>query len=833
MNTTIYINGQQLELNENLAMAFTYSIADIREPDKRQTDYSKTITIPATKNNNKIFSSIFQIDKIITTTNYSINFAPDFNPAIKADIVLYIDDIEVFKGYLQLLKINLLNKQADTYEVVLYGSLANIFKELGESKLGNLDLSEYDHAWTRTNITESWATRIQKNGANYNNFVAGNPIGEGYVYPLIDYGNNNGITYKVTDLFPAVYAKTYIDKIFNYAGFTYTSTFFNSQLFKNLIIPFNKKALTLSNADVKERTFRVEFPDLDQYPNNTPYFMVGFGDTAPTTTLTTLVKYQTDIDDVNDLYITDKYSIYYGQYICNKTGDYDLIYYLDNDFYIDIQDKVDSIKASSGGGTVNYYFRFSRYNSQSNTTTVLDSTPTQTIDFSTIFTSPTNYPANISQTLSKTINNVSLHANDRVYVEMVMTSNAPYIKDTNNNLKVFTFGVRFTPESYHYNQPVGFSLQEGDTIPLNEAIPNGILQKDFLISIVKMFNLYLYVDKINDKNIIVEQREDFYNTDYVDWTYKVDQSKDFEIIPIGELDTKTFNFSYKDDSDHYNTKYKNLWNETYGNAKYEVVNDFINGVKDTNLIFSPTPAIGSTMNDRLVPCFIDYDSTQLNNNMTDTIVKKPKDVNIRILHYSGLKSTAISFGISSISAGNTIQYTSYPFANHIDDRTTPTLDLNFGAPVELYYTTGIYTNNNLFNKYWSRLLNTISDHNSKIVTCYVLLKPKDILTLDFRKLYLIDGNYFRLNKIIDYDPLAKTPTKCELLKIKDASAFTGTSIRVIPNVTSFNYIEGSSDEVQNLFGASIYNFIEGGQDEVRDLGATSSVNLINGGLNAV
>jgi len=239
MNTEIIVNNQSLQLTEDLSMAFTYSISDIRQPEKRQTDFSKTITIPGTKQNNLIFSHIYKIDKLINTTNYNVNFTPEFNPNLKATAKVYIDGINVFDGVIQLLNINILDNTNINYEVCLFGKLSNIFYNLGEDYLTNLDLSEYDHDYSRTNQVNSWATSIKKNGSNYVNFVSGNPTGEGYVYPLADYGYNNGLTYKVNQLFPAIYAKTYIDKIFDYAGFDYTSSFFDSNFFKRLIIPYN------------------------------------------------------------------------------------------------------------------------------------------------------------------------------------------------------------------------------------------------------------------------------------------------------------------------------------------------------------------------------------------------------------------------------------------------------------------------------------------------------------------------------------------------------------------------------------------------------------------
>ena len=836
MRTEIYVNNQFIELSADIPMAFTYNISDIRQPENRTSDFSKTVTLPATKSNNLIFSNIFQIDKIINQSNYTTNFAPDFNPSLKANAIVYVDSIQVFKGVIQLTKINLLNKVADSYDVVFYGSLSNIFKNIGEKYLTQLNLSEYNHTWTKQHISDSWDTKIQKNGVDYVNFSGGIPKGEGYVYPLIDYGRNNGLIYKVTDLFPAIYAKTYIDKIFESNNFTYTSSFFNSEYFKRLIIPFNKKALTLSQKDINSRTFRVGIPfSLNKNYEGTDYLIGPNPD--PNTNTTNVVFTEETLSpnfDINNLYDNDPYSNDYGVYVNKFTGAYNLKISIPNNFIINIIDPSDSIKVGSATGSLSVTFRVYKYESLTNTSTQIDN-QTYTFDCSTLdFSTPTNYfnnqfPIN---TYEPTLNGVSLAVNDAIIIKREITTTANFV-NTSSFPKLYEFKLGMSEDGYFYNEPVGFALQETDNIPANELIPNGIKQKDFLKSIIKMFNLYIDVDKTNENNLIVEQREDYYSTDYVDWTNKVNMDEEFSLIPMGDLDSKKYSFKYTKDSDHYNTKYSDLYDGSiYGNLTVEVNNDFIKEETSTEIIFSPSPAIGSTLHDRIVPSFIKYDASQLNVNMADVTTKEPIDVNIRILHYSGLKSTNSNFKIHSIGGGDTT-YTSYPFANHIDDRDIPTLDLCFGSPSYLYYTATTYTNNNVFNKFWSRLIGQISDPNSKIVKCKVLLNPKDILFLDFSKLYLIDGNYFRLNKVSDYDPIANNLTEVELLKVRDIAAFSGTPTTVIPLVTSYNYIQGGLNEVRDAGATSYYNLIQGGLDEVRDIGATSPVNYVNGGLNTI
>lgn len=889
MNSRIIVNGTDLELSENLSMPFNYLVSDIREPEKKQANYSKTINIPATKANNLLFTSIYRIDKEINSASYTVNFAPDFNPNLKASAIVYINDIEIFSGNIQLLKINLKDKKPFDYEVILIGDLSNIFYDMGERYLHSLDISEYSHIWNRTNITESWATRIQKNGANYVNFSGGLPTGEGYVYPLIDYGKNNGQVYKVTDLFPAIYAKTYIDKIFAAYGYTYTSSFFNSQLFKNLIVPFNKKAFSTTQADFNSRKFRVGNAVIDTYPLNTGIliFVITSGQISPKSDSNdTLIKFLDETiapnSDVNNLYNNVSTSSLYGNFISNNYGYYNLTFKITQlfnitfDFFDNLTNQLKTFydgdqffaAVNSMSGTLEAQIKIKKYEASTGITYTIFTSVLYTVDLSTfIFSNQNSYTGKFIPNNDYNVNsqftqndidinllNIELKVGDRIFVNLrtniwdlkinykgyywIGNDNMTYSVNSGDD-KYFTcfnyiYGLNnaVTINDYFYNEPNSYSLNEGQLIDINSSIPINIKQKDFISSIIKMFNLYVETDKENPTNLLIETRESYYNNTVIDWTDKVDMNNMFEVVPMGDLNSKVYNFKTTPDNDHYNERYKLLYNETYGDLKLNVNNDFIRGESDTQIIFSPTVAVGSTLHDRVVPCFVEYDVNNLATTVTDLSVKKSKETNIRLIHYSGLKPTNQTFNISSVNT-TSVSYSTYPFANHIDSITAPTLDLNWSAPIELSYTAFTYTNNNLFNKYWSGFISEISDANSKLITAMLYILPKDILTLDFKKLYLIDGNYFRLNKILDFDPLSRNLTKVELIKTKTAKPFIGQSTVIVPTITTYNYIEGGQDEVRSIGATSYYNLIEGGLDEVRDIGATAPINFINGGLNNI
>ena len=51
----------ELDLYDNVSIPITKSIIDIQNIAERKSDFSKTITLPGTSNNNNIFSNIFNL----------------------------------------------------------------------------------------------------------------------------------------------------------------------------------------------------------------------------------------------------------------------------------------------------------------------------------------------------------------------------------------------------------------------------------------------------------------------------------------------------------------------------------------------------------------------------------------------------------------------------------------------------------------------------------------------------------------------------------------------------------------------------------------------------
>ena len=142
------------------------------------------------------------------------------------------------------------------------------------------------------------------------------------------------------------------------------------------------------------------------------------------------------------------------------------------------------------------------------------------------------------------------------------------------------------------------------------AIPDKVKQRDFLTSIIKMFNLYMIPDENNPKNIIIEPRADFYTTDVIDWSDKARLfTRAYILTPTAVTNKQKYIYTYKKDTDYYNKKYENSWLDIYGTRNVYLENDFNKTEYKTELIFSPTPMVGQLANSRVISTIIDVDQT--------------------------------------------------------------------------------------------------------------------------------------------------------------------------------------------------------------------------------
>ena len=671
ISTEIYIENYQVDLVQDISTDFTYTIDDINDFGAKNTSFSKTISLPGTANNNKVFGFVFDLGNSNVVNDALPNVNSNFNAAKTAQCRILIDKIQIFKGVIRLLEI--VNQSGTIeYQCNVNGDLGGFVSELANKRLEDLDFSDYDEDWTFANITSSWDS----------------VSGEGVFYPLIDIGSvsSGGKTHFQYKAFkPALYVKEYLEKIIAGTDYTWEFPLLETDLMKRLIIPCNQKTLQkFSNITLAAN------PTANTYnnPSNIHY------------TATTLGNFT--LSGSNQEFTYTPATAMNADIVCSVAG------------------QINSINA---GTTVDFYL----YKNAALLSQQTISVPTTPIPFN----------------IDLSVNGITFNQNDILRVGV--QSNVTQIQQYGGQLQVIS------------TLPLKVDIQLGDEIDMNYAIPRGIFQRDFFISICKMFNLYVYDDQFDEKKLYIKPYIDFYDGTTQDWTNKVDRSKAWSIKPMSELNSRYYQFKYKPDNDFYNENYRKRFNEGYGDYIFDSEYEFANSTNSTEVIFSGTPLYQATGTDKIYPAI--YKKSN------DNAAEDPMDFNIRILQaqkITGRTTWKIEDGNSNLGNLNV-----YGYAGHLqfNNSLLPLNDINFGAPNELFFTAESYPTTNLFNAYYSDYMAEITDKDSKLLTCQVLLNSLDILQLDFSKMVWIDGILFRINKVLNYNPMNYTTTKVELLKV--------------------------------------------------------------------
>ena len=836
----LYINGENVELLGSLNPNLTFNIADIANPEQRKADFSKTISLPASKKINKIFEHIFDVNTDLQT----------FNPNLRTDVIYLVNGEVQLDGYLQLKSVK--NKDGlIVYECVIIGRIGNFFTELQEQELTDLDMSSLNHSYTKANQVASWNL----------------PLTTDYVYPMVNYDINYGglgfsEEWTVTDFFPAIKVKKYIDAIFSSIGYTFTSTFFNSSYFNTLIIPFSSKDFKLSETAINNLIFSA---------NNPKFLATGTGSSSPfngvyddtTTFQSDTIINQTEAYDVGGVYDNTT-----GVFTASSGGYYNLncMAQVQGEFnspiasptvgtqytlMSDIHGKIKLNKYNSSGVFIStideQFFGIQGSNTPVNPNTTITTASNPTTSSTQYYVGSLYNPAyveidniNNASTPNKfyvSANNIYLNTGEKVKLEvdyecrgndLRLSTNINFNfnqsnvfwKDSGNNLyDARSFGLNII-SSYFNNEVVNSTYVEGSTIGMNTAIPAKVKQRDFIKSLVNMFNLYIQPNPDDEKDLIIEPRDDFYNNNIIDWSSKIDKSKDIEFLPMGALNSKEYLYTYKQDNDYYNDLYYNTWDEVYGQADFIINNDFLKAEHKTEIIFSPTPSVGQSWYDRVIPTIIKFD---------DKDGVQRTEANIRILQWGGMKDTDQQW-LHSDSSGVTFK-TQYPYSGMYDDPYTPTEDIGFNLTNEIYWANVFnnvitFSNNNLYNKYYKKFIEEITDTNSKIVNGYFYLTPSDISNLSFRKQYYFEGQYFRLNKVENYNP-SNPITKCEFLKIKEATVFSAST------QTSHGGTQTLGGRGTPTFGQGNGTATNGNSIGNRGITTTGSGNYVSGSVQGV
>lgn len=113
----LFIDGNEVELQKNPNILFTYAVDEVLNPTAVKNSFSKSVEIAGTKNNNRIFNNVFSLDRT------------GFDGGKKIPFQIFADNILYEEGYCRLDKIK--RKLGTTYYTLsFFGGLGSMFYNL-------------------------------------------------------------------------------------------------------------------------------------------------------------------------------------------------------------------------------------------------------------------------------------------------------------------------------------------------------------------------------------------------------------------------------------------------------------------------------------------------------------------------------------------------------------------------------------------------------------------------------------------------------------------------------------------------------------------------------
>jgi hypothetical protein len=715
----IQLENGFLDVKEGTVFPLNFAVGDIRDLTKRSGAFSKTITLVGSKNNHELLNHYYDVN--ISAGTFDINALTKCS-VIQNNVPIMEDAL------LQLLSVNK-NQQTDAYEqaveyeVLIKDTRVEFFTAIANKDLTDLDFTDLNHTFSAADIVATFD----------------NTITDGFKY-VLPYDTDN--IYNVRQMKPAIYAKTYLDRIFATAGFQYEWSDLASARFDKLLIPYNGDSNTFDSADY-----------LVDEENTTP-FTASVASTSANNYREDATGW-TEITDVQGSFnpTTGEFTVPFSTNAAAGEA-YIMEYQIDYEFQIDntnatvVLNSLSPFKATPviGFSILGYNGQYSNLSAE------------QVINQGSII------PVGVTALTSGIVTgSVALMSDGTVPATLTAAQVANIVVGWQNGYCQFTgalpVNVELIVNSVRIKITPTANIQViGGILDINQYVPLKIKQSDYVKSIFQMYNLYADTDVDQPNNLILRHRDEYYDSGAEkDWSQKLMKDREQNLIFLPDLSSKKLKLTYKADNDSPNVVYTQMTDEIYGQLEYTFENEYVRDTDTKELIFSPTPVVATTF-DAYVPA--------LNGEAPKT--------NIRIL-YDGGEQTCGSWDLIEYGTTGELGITTYPMLGHFDDALTPTFDINFATCDYYYYSPSTLTANNLYNLYWRRTVNQINV--GKMLVAYFHLTEADIQTLKLNDKIRIDNSWWNINKVIDYDANAEVPTKVELISID-------TEIDLAPFVTN-------------------------------------------------
>jgi len=814
--------------HSDFPLAMTFQISDIKDITSTSGDYSKTFKIPATKNNNKLLKNPY-IPNIDTEVNITEN----------KKCRILVNNLFSITGLIKITGVSGYGETPSHYDCVFFGNNLSWADDISKLYLHELDWGSNSEGleYTKTKIMATWQHEdcdaastasdppIVYPVTSYGEF---NPEGEQNTIQLLDTANgagipgagkigyygydNGGYLYGTPrpspDWRPAVFVKTTLEKIFGEVGYQISSTFMETDMFKKLVWLLPNFKYNNAEERYDEYSYGNSFTGEGLIsntliePTNDPQNPSSFS------TFNSVI----DLNDAGADFVLNSatnntgWDASTGIYTIQEYGYYDIEL---NNFGIWFQSNV------YNGGALNVFYARIQLQVKTAGQTSWNSIANCVTD--TFFVSGSGgFSGSVS--FGGINRRTYLNENDQLRLNLNVKANT--VGYSGNTINLYLFGSS-TPTSTtlsdNANAQYSISLNPeivdyGQTYDLKDVINKDYKSLDFVKGVAHAFNLKMTTNEVT-KVVNIEPFTSFYK-DYaeaIDWTYKLDRSKQIDDKWIKSDVKRDIIFKYKSDSN--DKKVEARGEQWFGGIKDEhPYRETLPSTFEKGESKYENPFFAGTYNDQ------DQDSSQGNYSILPYSACLWQEVAFnwetdrpdkgyeflpRLLYWNkysptGVPSPASSFGMQKFATVQTwasyIRYlipnqdftvsgavisNIYPQATSYnkDDISSPILSYGNVNIRDYDDATAVYASQKagkgLFETYYKNMFEMLKS-KPRLRTVYVDLKVKDIILLDFTKLIYIDGVYWRINKVVDYQPNKNQSTKVELIEWVSLGVFAAT-----------------------------------------------------------
>jgi hypothetical protein len=738
--TTTYIDlfdGNDFELN--------LSFAEIQDITKRNSTFSKSFNVPGSKNNNNLLEHFYNINSSYT----------NFDLSKKLECKVLFDGYVLMEGYLRLNNVAIVNKQI-TYNLTFYSEFGNLVATIGDKLMRELNLDNLLHTFDSPEIILDslkdpdicppavefpynngdtyWL--LANYGYEYNEDKTLNDIAT----PLLDF--KDGATKGFFDYIgtpvqyyyfkPSVSIKELYSRIFQQAGFQIDSKFFDTAYFGRYYLPLSFNPDGLYFLQGEETKYQFSFTG---NPVNS---------TGITWTDTTLPTDSFQRLQINPAQIDNTGMGSYSNFSFKPPvpGVYKM------------RVSLEGYNSELVPDTINLSTIFNLRLHE-----ITTGNPNGTSG-STLFSS---YFVTLAPGAGGSFGyDITFYASDNVYYALDLY-----------NIGIGTFVItNLFGEIYLAPKNIIGDFNYSEEFP-----PNEFKQIDFIKAVNTMFNLVMVPSNENEKTIIVEPVIDYIGKgNILDWTPKVDRNQLYQISPTTTIINGSINFNFEQDQDFGNTEYNKSNNLVFGTRRLQLNTDY----KDENTEFNTQfgTLVDYTLNNPNRPnitlpyYFITKEED--NDGISNLFFNPFKTLPRVLFRGTNLPSKNVGFVSGSTQFANWYlddvninmfpvnnRFITYPFSlsgfshytNYNSRDRFDQLEYNFSDYEDLY------------DVYYKDYIEDLTSPDSRILDCSVYLFPEEIKMLRFNEKILIDGNYFRINKISGYKANSDEPVKVQLIKL--------------------------------------------------------------------